>query len=112
VLKAEEYSANTKPGSLVNLMLPMLKKVNEGTHKFQGKWAILDQFMVSGNFLMKRPGLQTSPGSVHIFHATFMEEDDDRFLGGKPLRTYSGPKYTGGFSDHLPVYMDIWSERR
>jgi hypothetical protein len=108
VLKAEDFSTQTTSSSLVNLMLPKMKKGNEGTHKFQGKWAILDQFMVSGNFLMKRKGLQTSLDSVHIFHASFLLEEDERFLGGKPLRTYSGPRYTGGFSDHLPVYLDVW----
>ncbi len=110
VLKAETYSAQTTPASLVNLMLPKMNNVNEGTHKFQGKWAILDQFMVSGNFLLKEKGLQTSPGSVHIFHSAFLMEEDERFLGGKPFRTYSGPRYTGGFSDHLPVYLDIWNQ--
>jgi hypothetical protein len=112
VLKAEAYSAQTTPVSLVNLMLPKMNNVNEGTHKFQGKWAILDQFMVSGNFLLKKKGLQTSPGSVHIFHAAFLMEEDERFLGGKPFRTYSGPRYTGGFSDHLPVFLDVWSNRK
>jgi hypothetical protein len=109
VLKAEAYSAQIQPASIVNLMLPLMNNVNEGTHKFQGKWAILDQFMVSGNILMKGNDLQTSSGSVHIFHASFMMEEDERFLGGKPFRTYSGPRYMGGFSDHLPVYLDVWN---
>jgi len=112
VLGAGAYSSRTKHSSLVNLMLPKMNNVNEGTHKFQGKWAILDQFMVSGNLLLKTQGLQTSPESVHIFHAAFLMEEDERFMGGKPVRTYSGPRYTGGFSDHLPVYMDVWSGER
>jgi endonuclease/exonuclease/phosphatase family metal-dependent hydrolase len=112
VLKAEVYSTQTTPASLVNLMLPKMNNGNEGTYKFQGKWAILDQFMVSGNFLLKEKGLQTSPGSVHIFHAAFLMEEDERFLGGKMARTYSGPRYTGGFSDHLPVYLDVWNSDR
>ncbi len=112
VLKAEAFTTQTKSSSLINLMLPKMNKVNEGTHKFQGKWAILDQFMVSGNFLLKEKGLQTSPGSVHIFQASFLMEEDERFLGGKPARTYSGPRYTGGFSDHLPIYMDVWKQEK
>ena len=24
---------------------------------------------------------------------------------GQPFRTYAGRKYTGGYSDHFPVYM-------
>jgi hypothetical protein len=34
-------------------------------------------------------------------------KDDTRWLGKKPFRTYEGFKYNGGFSDHLPVYVDI-----
>jgi len=108
ILKAGAYSAQTTSGSLVNLMIPKMKNGNEGTHKFQGKWAILDQFMVSGNFFLKKKGLQISPGSAHIFNASFLMEEDEHFLGGKPYRTYSGPRYSGGFSDHLPVYLDVW----
>ncbi len=112
VLKADAFTTQTTSSSLVNLMLPKITNVNEGTLKFQGKWTIIDQFMVSGNFLLKEKGLQTSPGSVHIFHAAFLMEEDERFLGGKPARTYTGPRYTGGFSDHLPVYLDIWSNKK
>jgi hypothetical protein len=25
----------------------------------------------------------------------------------RPFRTYQGPKYVGGFSDHLPILMDL-----
>ncbi len=108
ILRAESYSNQTTSTSLVNLMLPLMKSMNEGTYKFQGKWAILDQFMVSGNMLSKGSGLKTSPASVNIYHSSFLMEDDERFFGGKPFRTYSGPRYLGGFSDHLPVYMDVW----
>ena len=108
VLKATSYSNQTPPSSLVNLMLPLMSPMNEGTYKFQGKWAILDQFIVSGNMLLKGKGLKTSPGSVHIFHSAFLMEEDERYSGEKPFRTYSGPRYIGGFSDHLPVYLDVW----
>lgn len=112
VLKADAYSKETTPSSLVNLMLPMMKTMNEGTYKFRGKWSIIDQFMVSGNILSKNNGVQTTPGSVHIYHSKFIMEEDDRFFGEKPFRTYSGPRYLGGFSDHLPVYLDVWSGER
>jgi hypothetical protein len=112
ILKAGAYTTQTISSSLVNLMLPKMNNMNQGTHKYQGKWAFLDQFMVSGNLLLGGKGLQTSSGSVQIFHAGFLLEDDERFLGGKPARTYTGPKYTGGFSDHLPVYLDVWSNRK
>ena len=41
-------------------------------------------------------------------HVDFLLVDDLKYLGKKPFRTYLGMKYTGGFSDHLPVYIDFW----
>ena len=108
ILHATGFSPQTRSDSLVNLMIPKLRDRSMGTHKYQGKWAILDQFMVSGSLLLNQKGVKTSPESVHIFTANFLSEDDERFLGSKPRRTYSGPRYNGGFSDHLPVYLDVW----
>jgi hypothetical protein len=110
LLNAGNYSDQTTSTSLVNLMLPLINK-NEGTYKYQGKWGLIDQFMISGNLLIKGNGLHTSTGSIHIFHAPFLLEDDEHYLGKKPLRTYSGPKYIGGFSDHLPIYLDVWHQQ-
>jgi hypothetical protein len=36
-----------------------------------------------------------------------MLEDDETYHGKKLFRTYIGPRYFGGFSDHLPVYIDL-----
>jgi len=34
--------------------------------------------------------------------------EDKTYFGLKPFRTYMGPKYEGGYSDHLPVYIDVY----
>ena len=33
--------------------------------------------------------------------------DDPKHGGLQPWRTYQGPRYLGGYSDHLPVYADF-----
>ena len=38
----------------------------------------------------------------------FKFEEDKNFLGKQPARTYVGMTYKGGFSDHLPVFVDLW----
>jgi predicted extracellular nuclease len=111
VLGARAFTLLTKVDSLVNLMLPKMNHPGTGTHKFQGKWAILDQFIVSGALLLNHKGLHTSMESANIFSQGFLLEEDERALGVKPSRTYSGPRYLGGFSDHLPVYLDLWDAR-
>ena len=37
----------------------------------------------------------------------FLLEPDQTYLGKKPFRTYMGPVYHGGISDHLPVVIRI-----
>ncbi len=51
--------------------------------------------------------LQTSIDNAHIFNADFLLENDETYLGKKPFRTYAGFRYLGGFSDHLPVFLDL-----
>ena len=46
-------------------------------------------------------------GEAIIFDAGFLLEEDEKYYGKKPFRTYLGPRYHGGFSDHLPVYLDL-----
>jgi len=86
--------------ALYNLMSPMDGNFGKGTNKHQGDWNILDQMLVSGNLLKLTK-------EAHIFDADFLLVPDERWMGRKPFRTYNGMVYQGGFSDHLPVYMDI-----
>ena len=91
--------------SLFNMMYA--KMGSEGTHKFQGKWGILDQFIVNGTLLRGRNGLQTRPENALIFKADFLLTDDATHVGKKLYRTYTGFKYSGGYADHLPIILDL-----
>ena len=81
----------------------------EGTLKHQTDWQIFDQIIVTPGVIGDREELHYQEGSARIFHADFMLEDDETYHGKKLFRTYIGPKYFGGFSDHLPVYIDLIS---
>ncbi len=80
-----------------------------GTHKYQGKWAVLDQFIISGNLLQKENTLFCKPDDVHIYNPKFLLENDETYLGSKPYRTYIGYRFNGGYSDHLPIFLDLRS---
>ena len=84
---------------LRNKMLNGGFRADQGTHKHQGRWACLDQFYIS-------PSLD-SISTVRIYDAEWIQETDERFLGLKPKRTYNGFTYQKGYSDHLPVILDI-----
>ncbi len=77
-----------------------------GTIKFRGKWELIDQFIVSGA-LLKGEKIHTSTESFRIFEAPFLMEKDEAYLGMKPFRTYIGFRYNDGFSDHLPILLDL-----
>ena len=55
--------------------------------------------------------LKVSKDGAHIFAARFLLEEDTKHLGLQPFRTYAGPRYIGGFSDHLPIYIDLMYNR-
>ena len=100
-----------KTEEIANLMLGF--RNNEGSYRYKGVWNLLDQFMVSRSLhlppgLMK-PGqyLHLIQGSARIFRGDFLLKEDLKFFGKKPFRTYNGFRYEGGFSDHLPVYLDL-----
>jgi endonuclease/exonuclease/phosphatase family metal-dependent hydrolase len=105
-LKALPDTASSKPASLFNLTAFKTGE-STGTIKYRGKWSVFDQIIVSGHLLQNRKGIHTHVGLCRIFRADFLFEKDTRYLGAMPFRTYIGQKYNRGFSDHLPVFVDL-----
>ena len=94
-LKAEYY----------NMMYPYVDK--QGTNKYQGDWNIIDQFIVSESLFHSKIGLQIKNKSAIIFNADYLLEPDPKYEGMQLNRTYLGMRYKGGYSDHLPIYLDL-----
>ena len=106
VLRAR-HPSEMEEGCLINLFGKNEGLGFEGTLKHQTDWQIFDQIIVTPAVMDDREGLHYQEGSARIFHADFMLEDDETYHGKKLFRTYIGPRYFGGFSDHLPVYIDL-----
>jgi hypothetical protein len=106
VLRAR-HPSEMEEGCLINLFGKSDGLGFEGTLKHQADWQIFDQIIVSPAVMDDRVGLHYQEGSARIFHADFLFEDDETYHGKKLFRTYIGPRYFGGFSDHLPVYIDL-----
>lgn len=96
-----------KGDDLVNLFTDGKILGFEGTLKHQYNWQIFDQIIVSRSLIDNDKGLKYVQNSAQIFHADFLFEKDESFGGVKLFRTYVGPKYYGGYADHLPVYIDL-----
>ena len=110
VLNAKHDLKTLGNTDLYNYMHGLSKNWQLGSHKYQGHWGTLDHIIVSAPLIKNRQEgcLHTSATGAQIFSARFLLEDDTRFLGLQPFRTYSGPRFIGGFSDHLPVYIDLF----
>jgi predicted extracellular nuclease len=107
VLKANDQYEDIKADELYNLSAYLQNVKHQGTHKHEGKWGTLDQFIVSGALLDKKNTVYTSLNDVHIYNADFLLEEDKQYTGTATNRTYIGFKYHGGYSDHLPTFLDI-----
>jgi len=79
----------------------------EGTLKYQSQWYVFDQVIVSGGLLNAGNGLYTNAKRAEICNLPFLFEADKTHGGRKLFRTYSGYRYNGGFSDHLPVKLTL-----
>ena len=116
-------------GLLEPVLLPMhmdLFRRGLGTIKYDGIWDLIDHIYVSPAFLeapVSTPPSDSSSGNVdrqtdqaenpstrvrmQILRIPFLLTRDTVHSGEKPLRTYTGPRHTGGVSDHLPVLLEV-----
>ena len=103
------YSSFDDPQNdrLYNVSHYLQKSINTASYKYKGSWNMLDQFIISGSLLDTTGDIYSSQWDVHLFEKDYLLQKDDTYLGSKPYRTYLGDYFNGGYSDHLPVYLDI-----
>ncbi len=104
-LSARFGQTDTTGFYLFNLMQEHMGKWDVGSNKFREEWSIIDQFILSSALMNNKSGLRLSEKRAEIFRAPFLIEEDRNFNGTKPYRTFNGPTYQGGFSDHLPILL-------
>lgn len=71
----------------------------DGTYCFRGFWQWLDHILVSPSV--------TTQGKARVVAMPWLLEENKTYGGFMPRRTFRGPVYHGGVSDHLPVLLDI-----
>ena len=69
-----------------------------GTLKYNGRWEKIDGHFAEG-FAWVREEVFADPALL---------EADAAFGGQKPRRTFAGPRYRGGLSDHLPIVIVVY----
>lgn len=96
------------PNNIYNLA-DRFAKEGKGTHKYKGEWGTLDQIIVSSGFLAAK-GIYTKTDAAHVAEFDFLLEPDTRGGGMWTKRTYAGTKYLDGYSDHLPIYLNLYNK--
>lgn len=90
--------------STLNQMITAESGTYPGTYNYRGEWGILDHIMVSkGAYKGKGAKVKKKSGKIHALDFLLTE-----YKGSiVPNRTYAGSKYLGGYSDHLPVSIQL-----
>ncbi len=101
-------------------------KLIKGTLKYKQNWEQIDHFFISPSMSpqkisntkegqsnnvdkeFQQQWLYCKEESMKNFTNPFLLEQDKVYLGVKLKRTYSGPRYLGGISDHLPIILRIY----
>lgn len=98
---------DTPDGSQFNILEGVLSnkadslfKAGQGTIRYEGKWELIDMFMVSEEV--------SDLCVMDIVKIPFLMTYERKYPGMKPFRTYSGPRYIGGVSDHCPIVLCIF----
>ena len=71
----------------------------QGTYYFRKLWGYLDHILVSPSLL------HLVSERVSVGYLPFLLTEK-----GTPFRTFQGPVYKGGISDHLPIWVDLLSK--
>lgn len=79
---------------------------DEGTYFHQGTWDCLDQIIVSGALMNGNLKIKFDK-HAKIFNPRWLSKWNKKSNSNIPKRTYAGPTYIGGTSDHYPIYADF-----
>ncbi len=100
-------------GVLENLAAPLSER-GEGSIRFNGRWELIDHFLVDfpplsafqspNDSSQTRQSMSPTP-QMKVLQPPFLMIRDKTHVGFKPQRTYTGPRYTAGVSDHLPILL-------
>jgi len=92
---------NLQSPAFFNPMESIYKK-GEGSLAYRDQWNLFDQILLSKNLINKDRKLYTF-WKAGIYHPRFLQTETGNYKG-YPFRTYVSGRYTGGYSDHFPVY--------
>lgn len=104
IMGADSLPQGTAP--LYNPFLALNSDTTQGSYNYRGAWQFIDHISISTNSFNEKSKIKYIQGSAKAEKFDFMLEKEGRYAGN-PWRTYAGSRYLGGYSDHLPVSIQI-----
>lgn len=91
--------------SIVELYNPMekLHKKGLGSLAYRDRWNLFDQILLTPTLINDRRNTFQF-WKAGIYNPPYLSTQTGPYKG-YPFRTYSGGNYTGGYSDHFPVFL-------
>lgn len=108
ILNTKDNAAQLDSVSLFNPMEKLYKK-GLGSLAYGDKWNLFDQFFMTPN-MVNEDRKEYTYWKAGIYSPSYLKTAEGKYKG-YPLRTYSGGSYTGGYSDHFPVYLYLIKEK-
>jgi exonuclease III len=108
VLKTESNKRKVPLKGIYNPFENQFKKEGLGTTAYRDSWSLFDQIMVT------KPLLEKDFSSYRYYKAgihnkPYLVNKRGRYAG-YPFRSFADGGFTGGFSDHFPVYVYVIKE--
>lgn len=107
VLKAKPKKEEVQLRELYNPMYKMSKK-GIGSLAFGDRWNLFDQIIISKAFLEKDYSSYRYY-QAGIFNKAYLTTSRGKYKG-YPYRSFANGQFTGGYSDHYPVYLYLIKE--
>ncbi|MCR9174292.1 MAG: hypothetical protein NXI10_17475 [bacterium] len=103
-----DYPTDRAPKMISERLKPLITEDSGeygGTNNYRGEWNILDHIMVSKAITKKKGSISVNKksGTINEFDYLLTEYKGNIV----PFRTYGGGNYLSGYSDHLPVSVEI-----
>lgn len=98
---------NMRPTDFYNLAtLP--HKMHKGSSVFNSQWFLFDQILISEGLRAASSGVSITAEGQQVLYNKKLMTYDKNIHDYIPWRTYEAhDKYVGGYSDHLPVFVEI-----
>ncbi len=107
-LNAQMDREDVKPQMLYNPFMQMFKD-GYNTLAYRDSGNLFDQIMMTYPFLNEAGRDGYRYWQAHIHNPSFMTNKTGRYRG-YPYRSFVGNSFTGGYSDHFPVYVYVVRE--